>query len=253
MYLGELQARFLSLLDGGAASAGLFAAGPVEICRALDVHRSTIATGFIRALAIGYPTVEALVGAEFFERMALDYHHLCPEADATLEDYGKCFPCFVANGDQIHRLPYLGDVASLDQAVEQAQRAEDVFERFAIDRAVSLDLPKSLNLLLLAFPATEIRAAIFDNDERALETLDIAPRRRAAAIWRSGRTVTVSPIAPSAAVFLATLKSGGAADAALAAAAAEEPADVLETLKSEVFAAPFACVQPHSAKVDHER
>jgi hypothetical protein len=250
MRLRELQGCFMSLLDDHAARAGLFATGPVEISRALDVHRSTIASGFIRALAIGYPTVEALVGAEFFERMAFDYHDRSPETDATLEEYGKCFPCFVEANEQLHRLPYLGDVALLDQAVDQAQRADDVHERFAIDRAVSLDLPKSLTLLRLAFPATEIRAAIFKNDERALEALNIVPRRRAAAIWRSGRNVAVSPIAPSAAIFLATLKSGGTADSALGAAAAEEPGDLLATLQSEVFAAPFASVQPHNDKVE---
>ena len=250
MRLRELQDRFMSLLEDGSETADLFAAGPVGIFRALEVHRSTISTGFIRALAIGYPTVEALVGAEFFERMALDYHHVCPEADATLGDYGKCFPCFVAARDHVHRLPYLGDVALLDQAVDQSQRAADIYERFVIDPAVSIDLPKSLTLLQLAFPATEIRAAIFDNDEQALEALDIGRRRRAAAIWRSGRSVVVSSIAPSAAIFLAALKSGGTADAALAAAVAEQPNDVLATLQSDVFAAAFAHVHPHNDKVE---
>lgn len=249
MRLADLQARFAALLQGGADTGGLFASGPVEICRALEVHRSTVTSAFIRALAIGYPTVEALVGAEFFERMARDYRRVCPEADATLGDYGKCFPCFVAARENVHGLPYLGDVALLDQAVDQSQRAGDRHERFAIDPAVSLDLPKSLTLLTLAFPATEIRSAIYDNDEGTLETLDIAPRRRAAAIWRSGRNVVVSSIAPSAAIFLAALRSGEAADAALAAAAAEEPGDVLATLRSEVFAAPFARVHAHNDKV----
>lgn len=249
MRLADLQARFAALLDGGTDTGRLFASGPVEIRRALEVHRSTVTSAFIRALAIAYPTVEALVGTAFFERMALDYHQVCPEADATLCDYGNCFPCFVAAQEDAHRLPYLGDVALLDQAVDQSQRAGDRYERFAIDLAVSVDLPKSLSVLTLAFPATEIRAAVYDNDERALETLDIAPRRRAAAIWRSGRNVVVSSIAPAAAVFIAALKSGEEPDAALAAAAAEDPANVLATLQSEVFGAPFARVHAHNDKV----
>jgi hypothetical protein len=182
--------------------------------------------------------------------MALEYHHVCPKSDATLSDYGNGFPHFVAANEHVHRLPYLGDVALLDRAVDRAQCADDRYERFVIDPAVSLDLPKSLAPLVLEFPATEIRAAIFDNDERALETLDITPRRRAAAIWRSGRSVMVSPLAPSAAIFLAALQSGGAPDAALAAAAAEQPADVLATLRAEVFAAPFARVHPQDDKVE---
>jgi hypothetical protein len=245
MRLAEFQALFPTLLGGGAATEGLFESGPVQICHALNVHRSTITSGFIRALAIGYPTVEQLVGTEFFERIALDYHHVCPNADATLADYGRCFPCFVAAKEQIHRLPYLRDVALLDHAVDQAQRADDEHDRFAIDPAVSLALPKSLKPIFLTFPAAEIRAAIFDNNENAFERLDVSPCRRAAAVWRSGRNVIVSSIAPSAAAFLATLKAGGTTDAALEAAAAEQPADVLSDLQSDVFAAAFARVHPN--------
>lgn len=250
MRLGEVQARFAALLEGGTGPEGLFASGPVEICQALGVHRSTIATGFIRALATGYPTVEALVGTEFFERMALDYHQVCPSADATLSDYRKCFPCFLAAMEHVHGLPYLADVARLDRAVDRCQHADNNRERFLIDPAISLDLPKSLALLPLTFPAADIRAAIVDNDHRALETLDAVRRPRAAAIWRAGRIVIVSSLAPSAAIFLAELKSGVAVDAALAAAAAQQPADVLSTLQFEVFAAPFARVHLHSDKVE---
>jgi hypothetical protein len=250
MRLAELQGYFTWLLDGDLVISGIFAGGPVSVQRAVQVHRATIESGFVRVLALGYPTVEALVGTEFFERMALDYRDTSsPEADATLAQFGKGFTSFVAEYAHVQNLPYLADVARLDQAVEHCQGADDDREQFFIDVAVSLELPKSLTLLALAFPAVEIRAAIFDEDVGALENLDIAPRRRAAVVWRSGRNVIVSPLAPSAMKFLASLKAGRTPDVALAAAADEQPSDVLTTLQTDVFAATFARVCPSHEKV----
>ncbi|MFA6115277.1 MAG: putative DNA-binding domain-containing protein [Sphingomonas sp.] len=250
MRLTELQVHFAELLEGGIDIPGIFASGPVPIGRALEVHRATIGNGFMRVLALGYPTVEALVGAGFFERMALDYHDTPSlRMDAALADYGKAFPGFAAGYAPVQSLPYLADVARLDRAVDHCQGAEAANERFVIDETVSLELPRSLRLLALAFPAVEIRAAIFDGDDGALGKLDITPRRRAAAVWRSGRSVVVSPMAPSAMRFLATLKAGATPDAALAAAAGEQPADVLTTLQTDVFAAAFARVRPSHEKV----
>lgn len=250
MRLTELQVHFAELLEGGAAIPGIFASGPVPIGRALEVHRATIESGFVRVLALGYPTVEALVGADFFGRVALDYHDTpASRRDPTLADYGQAFPGFVTDYAAVQSLPYLADVARLDQAVDRCQGAEDASEPFIIDETVSLELPRSLTLLAMAFPAVEIRAAVFNGDDGALGKLDIAPHRRAAAVWRSGRSVVVSPMAPSAMRFLATLKAGAAPDAALAAAACEQPADVLTTLQTDVFAAAFARVRPSHEKV----
>jgi len=250
MRLAELQSRFVALVESAADDPGIFAPGPVPLRHALDVHRGTIESGFARVLSLGYPTVEALVGVGFFEHMARDYHDTGPQSDATLACYGAGFATFVASFEHAAGLPYLSDIALLDHAVERCQGAKDDHELFAIDTSVSLGLPTSLILLALAFPAAEIRAAIFDNDDDALATLDIAPRRRAAAVWRSGRSVMVKSIAPSAMRFLTALKSGATPDAALAAAAAEQPADILETLQTDVFAAPFAQVRPHPQEAE---
>lgn len=252
MRLAELQTQFVAMLDGDTDISSIFALGPVPISRAFEVHRITIASAFIRVLAICYPTVEALVGAEFFERMALDYRDTRLEMDATLRGYGKAFGCFVAGYEHARGLPYLADVARLDWAVDQCQAAEDDFEHFAIDQSVSLELSTSLTLLTLSFPATQIRAAIFDNDEDALAALDMSACRRAAAVWRAGRNVIVSSLALSAFGFLTALKAGATPDDALAAAAAanEHPADVLRTLQTDVFAAAFARVRHHNNKVD---
>ncbi len=250
MRLAELQSRFVALVEGADDDQRILLPGPVPLRHALDVHRGTIETGFTRVLSLGYPTVEALVGAGFFEQMARDYHGTGPRSDATLACYGAGFAAFVADYERAANLPYLSDIALLDHAVERCQNATDDHELFAIDASVSLGLPTSLILLTLAFPAAEIRAAIFDNDDDALASLDIAPRRRAAAVWRSGRNVIVKSLAPSAMRFLAALKSGATPETALAAAAADQPGDILKTLQTDVFAAPFARVRPHPQEAE---
>ena len=248
--LADAQRDFLELLEGDRADSRPFTHGPVPIRRALNVHRATIQRGLINALSLSYPTIQALVGTAFFDSMAIAYGRTHPRCDPTLARYGDAFRRFLADYVPARDLLYLVDVAELDHAVQYCQAANEGSEPFEIDPSVTLELPTSLMLLALDYPADRIRAAIFENDDAALTSIDMTPKPRAAAIWRSGRSVIVKSLAPAAMRFLVALQSGACPEDALAAAASAQEGDVLTTLQQDVFAAPFARVRPNLEEVE---
>lgn len=89
------------------------------------VYQNTVLKGLIDVLRANYPTVERLVGAEWFDAVAQWFarEHL-PSAPA-LALYGAAFPNFIANVDSARELAYLPLVARLDRLWTEAHFAAD--------------------------------------------------------------------------------------------------------------------------------
>jgi len=243
--LAELQSRFTAMVAAGGGPHHLFAAAPVPLERALEVHRATIEGGFARALALAFPTVEALVGPDFFRAMAFDYHLSGPESEATLSRYGLGFADFLATYGPVRALTYLPDAARLDLAIERCQAADDTKIRLAIDQTVSIELPSSLTFLVSDFPVEKIRWIVFAGDYGKLSEIDMSPTSRAIATWRSGRAVMVDELPPLAARFVMALMSGVTAHDALLSVADEHGPEIFSIIQNHVFASRFARVRPH--------
>ncbi|MEO6341373.1 MAG: DNA-binding domain-containing protein [Caulobacteraceae bacterium] len=242
--LAETQAAMARALlaDPAGLPDALFASGPVSIAAALRVHRNTVFGALANALRLTYATVDRLVGEEFFDQAACAYAAFDPPRQARLDAYGDSFPAFLAAYGPAQALDYLGDVASLDLAIDRAASAEDLpLGRLSpIDAAVALAIPVSLTVLELQYPADLIRAALDDEDEAALGLIDLTPSCRWVAVWRSGEGAMVRALSPPAGAFLAVLAAGLGADQALAAAGPSD--DALLAIQAEVFAAPFATI-----------
>lgn len=96
---------------------------------AFAVYRNTAMKACIDALAANFPTVERLVGSDWFRAVAARYVAAHPPCDGRLLCYGTGFAAFLddtlaavgASAD----LPYLADVAQLDQAWREAHAAAD--------------------------------------------------------------------------------------------------------------------------------
>ncbi len=93
--------------------------------RRFDVHRNTVATTLVRALAEGFPSVERLVSAAFFAAMAIEHVRRCPPRHPVLLAYGTDFPAFIEGFEPVAHLPYLADVARLDGLRRRAWHAAD--------------------------------------------------------------------------------------------------------------------------------
>ena len=95
-----------------------------------------------------------------------------------------------------------------------------------------LTVDGSLRLIELHYPAAAIRDAIAQDEERLAE-LDMRRSRHGLALWRLPDGAGLRALSPASAAFVAALLAG------------EDPGGLvaeadLETLQTEVFAAPFA-------------
>jgi hypothetical protein len=226
----EMAEALLSGVDG--ATADRIAPGPITAEEALAVHRNTALHGVVHALRLAHPTVDALIGEEFFGVAARDFVRAHPPTSAWLTGYGEGFAGFLETYAPLGELPYLADVARFDFAVEQIGGQAAGLDGAMLDLgAAVLTLDASLRLIALHYPAAAIRDAIAD-DERLAE-LDVGAHRQVLALWRLADGAGLRLLSPAAAAFLAAMLAG------------EDPAEGLaeadlDALKTDVFAAPFA-------------
>jgi hypothetical protein len=238
--LADLQQNFAQALMAGEAPTAPFA-GRVPSPEALAVHRGTIMGALVNALRISYPTVDALVGEEFFGQTCHIFVDKNPPRAASLAVYGEGVADFLADCPPAPGLPYLPDAARLDRAVDTALRAPSLPRRFILDATVSIDLPESLAVLRLMYPADEIRAAL--GNDAAMAAVFTLPAERFVLVWRKGFEAAVQRVSAPAGRFLIALLSGQDAEAAFGAAIAEAlEADAMRSIQTDIFAAPFCTV-----------
>ncbi len=108
--LREWQAAFAAQLCGEAEAGD----------KRLAIHRHHIASSLGKVLASTFPTVQTLVGADFFRRLAQAYVARDVPVQPVLAEYGAGFPGFVATWPAAEGLPYLADMARLDWALNTA-------------------------------------------------------------------------------------------------------------------------------------
>ncbi len=90
-----------------------------------DVYRNNVVASLSSALADGFPSVHALVGAEFFGAMAGIYVRAHPPSDPRMMYFGAEMPSFLEGFDPVKHLTYLPDVARLDLALRVSYHAGD--------------------------------------------------------------------------------------------------------------------------------
>ncbi len=79
------------------------------------VYRNTLIKGCVDALRANFPTVERLVGGEWFAAAAALHARQAPPVSGSLLEYGAAFPAFLQAFEPARDLPYLGGVAQLDR------------------------------------------------------------------------------------------------------------------------------------------
>jgi hypothetical protein len=184
----ELQRAFARQLlpEEGAESDGLDAcdiSAATVAPQRVAIYRNTCISTLVNALALSFPVVRRLVGADFFAAAAQQLIRLQPPASAYLNDYGSGFALFLRSYRPAQCLPYLPDVAQLEWSVNRALHAPD---RRRLDSArlaalapselacVALVPHASLALLQLQSPADLIWRAVLEQDETAMAQLQLA-------------------------------------------------------------------------------
>lgn len=196
-----MQAAFAAALletsdfERGAAPRNL----PSGSERRFDVHRNTVMSSLIRALADGFPSVERLVGAEFFAAMAALHVRAHPPRHPVLLAWGAAFPAFIEGFEPVAHLPYLADVARLDGLRRRAWHAPDVapldlaqFEGVDADAIAGrrVALHPSVGVLGSAHPARTLWAAQNSDDAPAAINWQAEP----SVVWRSAGAIHVDAL-----------------------------------------------------------
>ncbi len=184
MRLLETQQLFAQALrqNNAALLTQLIDTGPVALDERLAIYRGTMLGTWSRALSLCYPIVRQLVGEEFFDNAAQRFALESPPPNPDLDHYGLGFDRFLAEFPPASGLPYLPDVARLEQSVNRALHAPGVRplkpERLAgltgqaLEHACFVPHP-SVSLLEVRYPADLIWRAVIEGDDAALGALDL--------------------------------------------------------------------------------
>jgi hypothetical protein len=101
----------------------------------LAIYRNNWRSNLTQALRLAYPVVECLVGREFFDYCARCFIEVNPSRAANLDEYGHAFAEFLRTFAPAATLPYLGDVAALESALDTVAAAPDAAAQIRINSA----------------------------------------------------------------------------------------------------------------------
>ena len=125
--LHDLQQAFATALLSGDGAVPPFATISDDRAAArMAVYHRALFANYRNALAATYPVVKRLVGAPFVNAAVDAFVVACPSASGDLNLYGDAFGAFLATYPPAADLPYLADVAALEWAQDEANRAADI-------------------------------------------------------------------------------------------------------------------------------
>ncbi|MEM6577690.1 MAG: DNA-binding domain-containing protein [Pseudomonadota bacterium] len=157
-----------ALLDGARpAPEGLTDGQGRSASRRFDIYRNNVAVSLIDALADSFPAVQKLLGVENFRNLAGLYIRQHPPRSPLMMQYGESFAAFLDDFPPLAHLPYLSDVARLEQALREAYHAADATPIHPEDLArvpsealadLRLNLAPAVRVLRSDYPAHAIWA-----------------------------------------------------------------------------------------------
>jgi hypothetical protein len=238
--LRELQSAFVAhLVDGERPELIAAAAGDsIPAAARLRVHRHHLFDSLAIALAATFPTVQRVVGEDFFRKLARLFVAANLPVQPVLSEYGANFAAFVELNESVHALPYLADVARLDWALNVAFHTADVsrlepaeLEGFSIGALAAAPLPfvPGTTLLRSVYPLDRIWAA---SQPAATEGVTLDGNGVHILVFRSGEDASFLALGEGEGVFAAALIEEKTLEQATESALCANPAFDL----SKVFA-----------------
>ncbi len=212
------------------AALGITATGDID--RRFAVYRNTFAHTLTAALAARFPTVQRLVGADFFRAMAGVYVADHPPRSPVMQTYGADFPDFLRDFPPVVNLPYLPDVARIEVLRGLSYHAADAtpLTSAAVQDALARgaeDAVLTLHPSLRILHSDHSAVSIWHCNQTA------APARpadlsgpEAALIFRQDADAVVIAVTPAAAGIVAALASGATLGTIAAADAAPSDAPI---------------------------
>lgn len=190
-----------SLRDAQRRFAAALFANPAPGHRGLAVYRRNLRGNFAKVLALEFPVVQRLVGADYFDMLAWQFQQVEPSRSGNLHGIGAPFANYLRGRFGGGDLGYLGDVADLEWAIEQSLVAADApaaldlhafatvppehHERLRFDLQPSLQLVRSRFPIVTLWHAHVPDAAGVVTAERDDFTLDLRAGGESACVRRT--------------------------------------------------------------------
>jgi len=227
--LRELQLRFAETAFADEDAPPPFVTIPPE--RAVErmaVYRRALCANYRNVLGASYPVVRKLVGVPFFNAAVDAFVRAHPSRSGDLNVYGDAFADFLERYPHAAALPYLADVARLEWAQDEAQRAADVAtmpdDVLAMLAAVPADQLPSVQLVLapscrlVASPYPVLRIWKTNQDDAAgADRVALDEGADALLVRRDSGGVSIERLAVAEHVWLAALAGGASLGAAIEA------------------------------------
>ncbi|MEM9499427.1 MAG: DNA-binding domain-containing protein [Pseudomonadota bacterium] len=205
------------LTDGAGHPAG----------RRFAVYRNNVAVSLTDALQEGFPAIRKLIGDENFHNVAGVFLRRHPPDSPLLMFYGQQFATFLAGFPPLAHLPYLADVARLEQAMREVYHAADAT---AIDPGALGALPPESLAEARFTLAPSVRVLRSDWPVHAIWAYNCVPnspkpepRAQDVLITRPEFDPVPVPIAPGDTAFISALMEGSTLGVAAEAGAASRP------------------------------
>lgn len=120
MSLHELQQQFQNTIYDNGSTESL----PLAINHA-HLYRNNTFHALTKALQKIYPSIERIVGEEFFCAMAQAYIHQNPSTYKDLNSFGDCLATFLVTFPPAKTLPYLAEVAQFEWGCHEVFHAPE--------------------------------------------------------------------------------------------------------------------------------
>lgn len=148
------QAFAEGLLGDEAAALALIAPATLPAGALLQVYRNNFVLGLSEVLASSYPAVRAMVGEDFFAAAARGFVLAEPLREGAVMHYGEGFGDWLAGLPTTAELPWLGDLARFEWALERAALLPLEARRWPAERLAAVP-PERWEQLVLQ-PAADI-------------------------------------------------------------------------------------------------
>lgn len=217
---------------------------PLKQRPGFSVYRNTVLKGATDALLANFPTIERLVGINWFTAAAAIHARLSPPTDVQLLNYGADFPAFLDGFEHAREMPYLGNVARLDRLWTEVHcaKSEPGIDLIAIAKLSLGDLGRTCLKIRATTkwvwfsqqPAYTIWRV---NREKVDLQSELEWRGEGALLTRNAGRVCWQAASAAVCVFLDACRDGLTLDLALAKAVEIQPSLDLSDLITHLVAA----------------
>jgi hypothetical protein len=227
--LPELQARFAAALFGGPYDSLVpwILDDGIDREARIGIYRNNMREGFARTLALEFPVIERLVGADYWRQLAREFQANHPSRSGNLHHVGAPFGAFLRRRFGATPYAYLADVAELEWAYQEALVAADAppLDVAALQSVAPEQYPllvftlhPACRLVRTEYPVIRIWRAN-QPDVPVPETIDLRSAKDLILVRRAGASVEFIALPPGQFAFLQALSRrvplGEAVDAAL--------------------------------------